>query len=189
MMLVLVMRLGLASLAARRTERLCGNVARRSRTWDVRASVVSTLCAYTSSPLVATLRTISKSPAKSPVSASTSIWGALLLIFMIVSAKCAAPPSAKSSRSTDVRTTYPNPHRLSASAVFSGSWGSNAAGLLLVFTEQNRQPRVHVSPINMIVAVAALLLDPPQQSLMLGHRASSHTVCKPRPLKSCLIFL
>lgn len=36
----------------------------------------------------------------------------------------------------------------------------------------------------MIVAVAADLSLPPQQSPMLGQRASSHTVCRFRPLKS-----
>ncbi len=48
----------------------------------------------------------------------------------------------------------------------------------------------------MIVAVAEFLPSasvapffPPQQSPMLGHRASSHTVCNPRPLKSFLILL
>lgn len=40
--------------------------------------------------------------------------------------------------------------------------------------EQKRQPRVHVSPISMMVAV-----PPPQHSPMLGHRASSQTVASP----------
>jgi hypothetical protein len=40
----------------------------------------------------------------------------------------------------------------------------------------------------MIVAVAAPF-PPPQHSPMLGHLASSHTVCNPRPLKSFLIAL
>jgi len=35
-----------------------------------------------------------------------------------------------------------------ASAVFSGSCGSSGGGALDVLTEQNLQPRVHVSPIN-----------------------------------------
>jgi hypothetical protein len=52
------------------------------------------------------------------------------------------------SRSTLVKTIYPKPHRLIASAVFSGSCGSNGGGALDVLTEQNRQPRVHVSPIS-----------------------------------------
>ena len=60
---------------------------------------------------------------------------------------------------------------------------------MAVFTEQNRHPLVHVSPISMIVAVAALLELPPQQSEMFGHRASSQTVCRLRPRRSFLIFL
>lgn len=36
-------------------------------------------------------------------------------------------------------------------------------------------PRVHVSPINMIVAVACALSDPAQHSPIFGQRASSHT--------------
>jgi len=52
-------------------------------------------------------------------------------------------------------------------------------------TLQNRQPRVHVSPSTMMVAVAApLLLD--QHSPMFGQRASSHTVANllaRRPLR------
>jgi hypothetical protein len=40
----------------------------------------------------------------------------------------------------------------------------------------------------MIVAVAAPF-PPPQHSPMLGHFASSHTVCSPKPLKSFLMAL
>jgi len=40
----------------------------------------------------------------------------------------------------------------------------------------------------MIVAVAAPF-PPPQHSPMLGHFASSHTVCNPRPLRSFLMAL
>ena len=62
-----------------------------------------------------------------------------------------------------------------ASAVFSGSSAAGSGGRRDVFTLQNRQPRVHVSPRIMIVAVAApFLLD--QHSPMFGQRASSHTV-------------
>ena len=108
---------------------------------------------------------------------------------------------------------YPRPHRLIASAVFSGSCGSKGGGARDVLTEQNLQPRVHVSPMSygrrqhrseacvesqverhtMIVAVAALRPSasltpslPPQQSPMFGHRASSHTVCRFRPRRSFL---
>ena len=60
--------------------------------------------------------------------------------------------------------------------VFLGSSGSSGGGARLVLTEQNRHPRVHVSPITMMVAVATLSSPPPQHSPMLGHRASSQTV-------------
>lgn len=40
----------------------------------------------------------------------------------------------------------------------------------------------------MMVAVASPF-SPPQHCPMFGHRASSHTVCKPSPLKSFLILL
>jgi hypothetical protein len=52
------------------------------------------------------------------------------------------------SLSTLVSTIYPSPHLEIASAVCSGSWGSSGGGALEVLTEQNRQPRVHVSPIS-----------------------------------------
>ena len=52
----------------------------------------------------------------------------------------------------------------------------SAAGVRLVLTAQKLQPRVHVSPIIIIVAVAVPSVPPPQHSPMLGHRASSHTV-------------
>ena len=90
---------------------------------------------------------------------------------LIVSAKCAAPPSARSveavrlyqlllaprdclddvcspSRSTVVMTMYPTPQRAIASAVFSGSCGSSGGGVFEVFTAQKRHPRVQVSPIS-----------------------------------------
>lgn len=65
------------------------------------------------------------------------------------------------------------PHSAIARAVFSGSMGSAGSGELDVFTAQNWQPRVHVSPSSMIVAVP---LSPFQHSPTLGHCASSHTV-------------
>ena len=66
-------------------------------------------------------------------------------------------------------------HDAIASAVFSGSSSAGNGGRREVLTLQNRQPRVHVSPSTMIVAVAApFLLD--QHSPMFGQRASSQTV-------------
>ena len=50
---------------------------------------------------------------------------------------------------------------------------------MLVLTAQNRQARVQVSPMIMMVAVAVPSL-PPQHSPMFGQRASSHTVARPR---------
>ena len=47
----------------------------------------------------------------------------------IVSAKCPAPPSARSSRSTEVTTTCARPSFAVASATFSGSSGSSAPGM------------------------------------------------------------
>eukprot|EP00967_Tisochrysis_lutea_P090519 scaffold129579_cov39-Tisochrysis_lutea.AAC.2 len=61
------------------------------------------------------------------------------------------------------------------SAVARASPGLIGGGLRAVFTLQNRQPRVHVSPMTMMVAVAVSFL-PPQHSPMLGHLASSQTV-------------
>jgi hypothetical protein len=51
--------------------------------------------------------------------------------------------------------THPTPQLATASAVFCGSKGSSGGGVLAVLTAQKRQPRVHVSPISMMVAVAA----------------------------------
>ncbi|MEC7216616.1 MAG: hypothetical protein VXW44_01920, partial [SAR324 cluster bacterium] len=54
-----------------------------------------------------------------------------------------------------------------------GSSMSNEPGFFSVFTEQNRQPLVQVSPMTMKVAVPLF-----QHSPMFGHRASSHTVLR-----------
>lgn len=43
---------------------------------------------------------------------------------------------------------YPSPHCLIAAAVWAGSFGSRGGGARDVFTEQNMQPRVQVSPIS-----------------------------------------
>ena len=54
-----------------------------------------------------------------------------------------------------------------------GSNGSGGGGFASVFTAQNIQPRVQVSPRSIIVPV-----PPFQHSPILGHCASSQTVCK-----------
>lgn len=53
------------------------------------------------------------------------------------------------SLSTLVRTIYPSPHRLIASAVCSGSCGSRGGGVRDVFTAQNLHPLVQVSPMSL----------------------------------------
>lgn len=50
--------------------------------------------------------------------------------------------------------THPTPQLATASAVCWGSRGSSGGGVLAVLTAQNLQPRVQVSPISMMVAVA-----------------------------------
>ena len=70
---------------------------------------------------------------------------------------------------------HPTPHEAISSAVAAASPTASGGGALLVFTLQKRQPRVHVSPMIMMVAVAVPSF-PPQHSPMLGQRASSHTV-------------
>jgi hypothetical protein len=68
------------------------------------------------------------------------------------------------------------PQAATARAVLSGSSGSSGGGAREVLTAQKRQPRVQVSPMSMMVAVAAWPSPPPQHSPMLGQRASSQTV-------------
>ena len=89
------------------------------------------------------------------------------------------PPSGRSSRLTEVRTTYFSFISCTERAACSGSAASSQPFGLPVLTEQKRQARVHTSPISMMVAVPEL-----QHSLMLGHLASSHTVAS---LCSCTI--
>ena len=59
----------------------------------------------------------------------------------------------------------------------AGSAASSGGGARDVFTAQKLHPRVHVSPISMMVAVEVPSL-PPQQVPILGHLASSHTVAR-----------
>ena len=87
------------------------------------------------------------------------------------SAKCPAPPSRRSSRSTEVMTTYESSITSTVSARRSGSPGSRGAGRPCA-TSQNGQRRVQMSPMIMKVAVPC-----EKHSPMLGQEASSHTVC------------
>ena len=73
-----------------------------------------------------------------------------------------------------------------ASEVFLYSvTGNNGVMRSIKYMLQNLQPRVHVSPMSMMVAVA-VPLSPPQHSPRLGHLASSHTVLRPSPCSDCL---
>jgi hypothetical protein len=83
-----------------------------------------------------------------------------------------APPSGRSSRSTEVMTTCSSPIATTASATCSGSWRSTARGMP-VLTLQKAQARVQVSP--RIITVACFCV---QHSPMLGQAASSHTVTR-----------
>jgi hypothetical protein len=93
-----------------------------------------------------------------------------LRICRMVSAKIAAPPSSRSSRSTDVITTYCKPIVCTASATRAGSATSSSVGLPCG-TAQYPQARVQTSPRIMKVAVPWC-----QHSPMFGQRASSQTV-------------
>ena len=79
-------------------------------------------------------------------------------------------------------------HDLIVKAVFLGSSLSNSPGLREVLTEQNRHPRVQVSPINIMVAVA-VPGPPPQHSPTFGQRASSQTVASLDLRRPCLTLL
>ena len=89
----------------------------------------------------------------------------------IVSAKIGAPPSARSSRFTDVITANRRPSFSTAPATRSGSSQSSPWSGRPVFTAQNPQLRVQISPRIMKVAVRCS-----QHSQMLGHWALSQIV-------------
>ena len=88
----------------------------------------------------------------------------------MTAAMWAAPPSARSSRSTEVTTTWRSPSLATASATRDGSVASSASGWP-VATLQNAQARVQVSPM---IIMVAWRWD--QHSPILGQAASSHTV-------------
>ena len=109
-------------------------------------------------------------PRKSGTSISTRIPGLNALVCRTHSAKCAAPPSRTSSRSTEVITTYFSAIARIASANWRGSSTSRGLGRPCA-TSQNGQRRVQISPMIINVAV-----PPPKHSLKFGHAASSQTV-------------
>ncbi len=113
---------------------------------------------------------LSMRPRKSGVRISICVVGDNARTRCIHSTKCAAPPSRKSSRSTEVMTTYFSFNSAIVFARFSGSCISSGSGLPCP-TSQKGQRRVHLSP--MIINVAVPL---PKHSPMLGQEASSQTV-------------
>ncbi len=120
--------------------------------------------------------TVSMAPAlrrKSGVSTSMVVAGVRARMARMVAAKCAAPPSARSSRSTEVMTTWARPSLATASATLSGSAASSGPGSP-VATLQKAQARVQVCPMIIMVAWRSV-----QHSPMLGQAASSHTVARP----------
>ena len=128
--------------------------------------------------------TTSNAPAlrrKSGVSTSIVVSGAAARVAAITSAKCRAPPSTRSSRSTDVITTCRKPSRATASATRRGSVASSASGIP-VRTLQKLHARVHVSPMIIIVACRC-----DQHSPIFGQAASSHTVTSPFSRMSCRV--
>ena len=95
--------------------------------------------------------------------------GLLRRMARIVRAKIPAPPSSRSSRSTEVMTACLRPSSATDSATRNGSPRSSSVGRPEV-TAQKRHARVQTSPRIMKVAVRRF-----QRSKMLGP-SSSHTV-------------
>src|SRR5271156_1846654 len=118
-----------------------------------------------------TVSTLANEPWKSGTSTSTRAGAGFDLIARAVAAKCDAPPSARSSRSTDVTTTCCKPSLATASAIRRGSSASSGRTLPCA-TAQYGQLRVHTSPISMKVAVRC-----EKHSPMLGQHASWQTEC------------
>src|SRR5277367_1911839 len=118
-----------------------------------------------------TVSTLASIPWKSGTSTSTRAGSRFDLIAWAVAAKCAAPPSGRSSRSTDVTTTCCKPSLATASAIRRGSSASSGRTLPCA-TAQYGQLRVHTSPISMKVAVRC-----EKHSPMLGQHASWQTEC------------
>ena len=91
----------------------------------------------------------------------------------MVRAKIAEPPSAWSSRFTEVTTAYRSRICSTACATRSGSSASGGPAGRPEGTAQNPQARVQILPRIMKVAVRCS-----QHSPWFGQRALSHTVCR-----------
>src|SRR5512143_3862828 len=146
-----------------------------SRIFLVKRSMVSMLCETTSGPASIIFRSANPLPLKSGTSTSIIRPGHLPLTSRMHSAKCPAPSSSRSSRATEVITTYRRSRDFSASASFFGSSGSSGGGLDIVLMAQNLHPLVQCSPMTMNVAVPW-----DQHSERLGQWALWHTECRLR---------
>ncbi len=114
----------------------------------------------------------SRLPLKSGISTSMEQPGCSARMRWITMAKIGAPPSLRSSRLTLVMTACFKFIALTAWATRSGSRKSRGDGCPRLMS-QNPQERVQTSPNIKKVAVPE-----PQHSPMLGHMASSQTVCR-----------
>jgi hypothetical protein len=136
-----------------------------------RRGTVSTLWPRISGRASMTILRASALPLKSGMSSSMEQPGCIWRTRRITSAKMGAPPSGRSSRLTEVMTTWRRFMALTAVATLNGSAKSRGNGRPVLMS-QKAQLRVQMSPIIRKVAVPA-----PQHSPILGHCASSQTVC------------
>ena len=109
---------------------------------------------------------------KSGIRSSITASGFCVRMASTVAAQWAAPPSGRSSRVTEVTTTYRSFISATLSATCRGSSASGARGRP-VLVAQKRQPRVQMSP--RIINVAVLRL---QHSAWLGHLPLLQIVCR-----------
>ncbi len=123
------------------------------RTRGYSRSTVSVLWFSTSGSAAITASSASRFPQKSGISTSMRHSGFNRRDSRMVSAKCADPPSANSSRFTDVMTACASPSRPMASATCRGSSGSRGVPAFARAMAQKVQCRVQVSPRIMNVAV------------------------------------
>ncbi len=150
-----------ARLARMSTSRLRSYLA-CTRTCFVSRRTVSMLWLSTSGAASSTTCRFSQFPWKSPMSVSNLVSGERRRTARMVFAQMSAPPSSRSSRSTQVITQCFTPISSTLRATRAGSKGSTASGRP-VATEQKPQLRVHTLPRIMNVAVPA-----PQHSPMFG---------------------
>jgi hypothetical protein len=91
------------------------------------SGTVSTLWLMICGAAATTVARASASPRRSGMRTSTVQRGSRARTAAMVAAKCAAPPSGRSSRVTEVMTTWRRPRRTAASATRAGSPGSRGS--------------------------------------------------------------